>query len=305
MGFQDSLCFVCGVAATGGPGSFYASRRLNEAAQLIDAEFREAGLCEDVEDLQQVILGPFVTLFNGKELPKGMGRKAYSATWIGLGYWSEDGQPRFYRSRSGQSLPDGRDVEVRRLRGAEGYCGQFNRIVEDRAEGEEYEDDYDDEEDDERDEEEKEAQVMEKNVAEDTVCDPDEGSAIFLCENCYHYLEAWLDTAGLPARSHAFPDDPEDMPFAGELYEIVSSQARGAGGLLPDFEYDGIEGTLEQRQDSIFPGCWQPKGHLAKAIQGGLRDAALVPALLRDGRAWMFTRPDMCAPLSHINTSIH
>ena len=234
MSYQDSLCFVCGVAPDGGPEFFYNSRDLPEATQLIDAEFREAGLCSDVEELEQVILGPFLNLFYREELPKGMGRRQYSATWVGIGYWNEEGLPRFEcDDHAAQSIPDGRDVNIRRVRGAEGYCGLFNRIVKDRAEEEDQDEDeedaYDnyDDEDDERDEEEREAGAMEETVEADTVCNPDEGSSIFLCEHCYHYLEAWIDRDSLPPRSVAFPDDPKPMSFAGELYEIVTSQTRG------------------------------------------------------------------------------
>ena len=61
--------------------------------------------------------------------------------------------------------------------------------------------------------------------------------------------------------------------------------------LLQEIDYDGIEDTVEQWQDHFIPGRRGAK-HLAKAIVAGLRGAELIPAVLRDCRAWMFMRPD-------------
>lgn len=65
-------------------------------------------------------------------------------------------------------------------------------------------------------------------------------------------------------------------------------------------EYDDIEDSLEQCQDYVFPGCWKNGRHTAHAIDAGLRGEKLLPAIMRDSRAWMFMRPDVYAdPNSH------
>ena len=58
-------------------------------------------------------------------------------------------------------------------------------------------------------------------------------------------------------------------------------------------DYDGIQESLQQCQDWLYPGCWRNPDHLARAIEEGLRGEELVPAVMRDVRAWMFVRPDM------------
>ena len=58
-------------------------------------------------------------------------------------------------------------------------------------------------------------------------------------------------------------------------------------------EYDGIDKSLQQCQDYVFPGCWKDARYTAAAIKAGLRGEGLLPAIMRDSRAWMFMRPDM------------
>ena len=41
-----------------------------------------------------------------------------------------------------------------------------------------------------------------------TYCDPVNSPCLFLCEHCYHFLQAWLDMTSFPDRTHAFPNDP-------------------------------------------------------------------------------------------------
>ena len=66
----------------------------------------------------------------------------------------------------------------------------------------------------------------------------------------------------------------------------------GYSGTLPEIEYDGIEDSLQQCQDFVFPGCWKNSHYTALAIDAGLRGKKLLPALMRDSRVWMFMRPN-------------
>ena len=68
-------------------------------------------------------------------------------------------------------------------------------------------------------------------------------------------------------------------------------------GLLPELDYDGIEASLKQWQTHFWP-CRRGAEHVTRDIEAGLRGADLIPALLRDCRAWMFMRPDRCAHIS-------
>ncbi|KAI0340540.1 hypothetical protein BDW22DRAFT_1346780 [Trametopsis cervina] len=88
-----------------------------------------------------------------------------------------------------------------------------------------------------------------------------------LCQRCYYYLKFWLDMSTLPA-----PFNNRPQSFAGELYELVNSRTAHRGTL---FRVEG-RGTK----------------HLARAIDAGLRDEQLIPAILQDCRVWMFMRPD-------------
>lgn len=62
-------------------------------------------------------------------------------------------------------------------------------------------------------------------------------------------------------------------------------------GLLPEIDYDDIQSSLVQWQ-MHFIHCRRGSTHIAQAIEAGLRGQDLLPALLRDSRAWMFMRPD-------------
>ena len=63
-------------------------------------------------------------------------------------------------------------------------------------------------------------------------------------------------------------------------------------------EYDGVELSLDQCQDYVFPGCWKDARHTAAALDAGLRGEDLLPAIMHDARAFMFMRPNMSvAPL--------
>lgn len=62
---------------------------------------------------------------------------------------------------------------------------------------------------------------------------------------------------------------------------------------MSELEYDGIDNSLDKCQDFVFPGCWKNGRHTALAIDAGLRNEKLLPALMRDSRVWMFMRPNL------------
>jgi hypothetical protein len=66
-------------------------------------------------------------------------------------------------------------------------------------------------------------------------------------------------------------------------------------GTLNSIDYDGITATCVQWQDHFYPARKGVK-NIAIAIRNGLRGKQLIPAILRDCRAWMFMRPDMYVP---------
>ena len=78
---------------------------------------------------------------------------------------------------------------------------------------------------------------------------------------------------------------------------LIDSYKDRSSGLLPAVDYDGIDASLVQWQDCLTLLRRGVK-HTERAIQAGLRDAELFPALLRDYRVWMFMRPDMCVSAS-------
>lgn len=74
---------------------------------------------------------------------------------------------------------------------------------------------------------------------------------------------------------------------------MLKLRSSGYGGTLPEMEYDDIEDSLDQCQDFIFPHCWKTGRHTALAIEAGMRGKDLLPAIMRDSRAWMFMRPNV------------
>ncbi|KAI0795361.1 hypothetical protein BC629DRAFT_1262457, partial [Irpex lacteus] len=122
----------------------------------------------------------------------------------------------------------------------------------------------------------------------------------FVHERCYYYLKTWIDHATLPP-SH----DGRLLSFAGELYELLNSrekQRSSDNALFPGVDYAGTEASLDQWQ-SFFTPCRRGVEHIKQAIKDGLRGKDLIPAILRDCRAWMFMRPDVWPVPSSTPTS--
>ncbi|THU79772.1 hypothetical protein K435DRAFT_697119 [Dendrothele bispora CBS 962.96] len=181
-------------------------------------------------------------------------------------YWDQD-----LRRAAG-----GRGVELRRVRIPNGYGGF--RIVVSPLEN---------------------SDVGE--ITENTVCTSYRGSTnFFALEGPYRYLEAWIDRASLPPRSVAFPQDPVNMDFAGELYEIVNSRSiveydweeDRVAGYLPCIDYDDIEKGPIGYQDEFY-STRKGSRWTSDAISQGLRGKELVPYLIRDFNAWICMPPDL------------
>ena len=287
MGSWDELCLLCGVY--GGPCDIVSRYGLDDVVKAIVSDIRpdDPELAEVIKDALLASLPPAQrTLGYAPEwLPAGMGNGGYSSgAWVAVGHFNADGEAPL----SGGRVPDGRGVQVRRVRDGDG--GDFGELLVTDKHGEE----------------------ASENTY--TVCSVrrEEGRPnFFLCERCYAYLESWLDRESLPPSSRASGSDCE-LPFASELYEIVNSRKAQRGkrghywaqplthpehidentGLLPEIDYDGIERSLVQWQTHFMP-CRKGTKHIAEAIEAGLRGADLLPAVLRDCRGWMFMRPDV------------
>ena len=121
---------------------------------------------------------------------------------------------------------------------------------------------------------------------------------LFTHVSCYEHLQSWLRCSVPPriGRSKA------PLSFPGELYELVNSRTKDRViflGILPCIDYTGLvdNSSRDRVQDYILP--WR-KGcvHTARALRDGLRGSELVPSILKDCRAWMFTRPNSYVALS-------
>lgn len=157
----------------------------------------------DAELLRILKRGFDAGIKNDRVLPRGYGSKDYCRTCIGIGYWDEHGDFNAYRKINKLStVPDGREVDVIRLRDSDGHGGVFNTVVGLYID----------------------ASGKEKEDYREIDCDPTDSPCIFLCEHCYHYLEAWIDFNALPERSYVFPNESEPLSFAGELYEVINSR---------------------------------------------------------------------------------
>ncbi|GJE88823.1 hypothetical protein PsYK624_049100 [Phanerochaete sordida] len=278
MGFWHTLCVHCGVAPSGGPQEFSDSlSELDEEATKMAAAIAASGLCTlPAAELQPVVRGA-LDAAQDADFPEGLGYGDYAETFVAVGYWDAHGGDAFFRNLDKWRIPDGRCAEVRRVCNADGYGGKFNTRIVAGEDGEE------------------------RRVNRPTYCDPPDSPCVFVCERCFYYLKHWIDMGELgplPDRRCAFPNETEPVSFAGELYEIINvytGENREFNSLIEDcIDYDGIQNSLQQCQDALlYDGCWKNMDHTARAIEQGLRDDDLVPAVMHDIRAWMFMRPDM------------
>ncbi|KAF8154075.1 hypothetical protein B0H34DRAFT_625295, partial [Crassisporium funariophilum] len=112
----------------------------------------------------------------------------------------------------------------------------------------------------------------------------------WVSEGCFHYLQAWIDFARLPAASHN-----RKLSFSGELYEVVNSRETGRNngvGTLEWMNYDDIDKTLDQTQYDYHGGLQKPTNILA-AIRRGAPSNEIHSAVIQDFRCWMFYSPDI------------
>lgn len=218
MGFWDALCPLCGVSSCGGPHQLAAEDSEADVKAIVP-NLRE--LCKMTADddtkLEEIVKDGFsAALGNDGELPPGYGSRDYSTSFIAVGYWGLQGDFDSYRvgpsvssnaftaRRSQMLIPDGRGVQVLRVRHSDGYGADFKYVVTVTKLGEE------------------------KEVRRDICCHP-AGPSMFLCEHCYFYLEKWVNWEELPDRRIAFPNDPEPLHFPGELYEVINSRKQTLG----------------------------------------------------------------------------
>ena len=330
MGSWDELCLLCGICPAGGPSALLHRNDLHDIACQLAADIRVDTLTDD--DILSIVTDALSSSFSDDDrvlgyrpnwLPDGLGQRAdlTQCTCIAIGYFDVDREGEAPIRDNGR-VPDGRNVEVRRVRDIVG--GDFRVVV--RAIVDEDDEQKDSEalemlepEDQEELGDQEEWKEHEEDC--DSACSVSEvnypnNPNFWLCERCYRLLNAWLDKDALPCRNLALHSASEPMSLAGELYEIVNSRAqRRQGisqsiflkdtllkdriifsdadtGLLPCIDYDGIEATLEQWQVHFAPGR-RGSRYIAKGIRAGLRGPDLIPAIMRDFRCWMFMQPDL------------
>lgn len=294
----DELCMLCGIWTN--PSPLLVEEDIEELAEEVVDELEDESAAEVVQEglasysEDHVAALGFVPAWCREK----MAHWGYSTDKrVAVGYFdpSSGGVP----VRDGR-IPDGRRVEVRRVVG--GGAGSFSTVL--------------------RTQEDQEIKVT--GVL--TLCTAalEEGNPNpFFCERCYAYLRAWVDWQALPPHCSAVKNEP--LSFQSELFEIVNSREKArrqyflillpAGraaqqiriadasipdettGLLPAINYDRIEDSLEEFQDS-FLRTRRGVRYLADAVRAGIRGKDLIPPLLRDCRAWMFMRPDMCVAQS-------
>ncbi|GJE88835.1 F-box protein [Phanerochaete sordida] len=272
MGCWDELCLLCGVSGSG-PRDI-AHRDIATEAKTIADE-----ICPGNVELVQILEQALRVSEEGEQgelrddrkpwLVNGLGYNGYAEDYIAIGCF-DDENIGFAPMREGKA-PRGEHVEVRRVDGIS--SGSFTQVVVER-DG---------------------RQVKENR---DTNCSATDSAGmpnIWLDTRCYHYLESWVDWQSVPAPSKHHISSRPPLSFASELYEMIYSRKRqrdSSSGLPPEIDYQGIEASLEQWQDFFMP-CRRGSKHVAQAIEAGLRGADLIPAILRDCRAWMFMRPDI------------
>ncbi|KAI0084837.1 hypothetical protein BDY19DRAFT_997400 [Irpex rosettiformis] len=272
MGSWDELCLVCGVCPGGGPYSLLTRYQLEDKAREIASELEEGN-----EELVAIVRDALAASFSDEEgtlgfrydwLPEGMGSVSVedhhyaTGTCIAVGYFTDIGLAPFHDSK----LPDGCNVQIRQVTQDSG--GSFGALVCTQGPRTETLDFW----------------PTDCSTTEDINCN------FAVHDRCYYYLKNWINHAGLPS-----PNNGRSLSFAGELYELLNSRTNPRDSdhsLFPGVDYAGIEASLDQWQ-SFFTPCRKGVKYIRRAIQEGIRGKDLIPAILRDCRAWMFMRPDI------------
>ena len=245
MGSWDELCLLCGICPAGGPSALLHRNDLHDIACQLAADIRVDTLTDD--DILSIVTDALSSSFSDDDrvlgyrpnwLPDGLGQRAdlTQCTCIAIGYFDVDREGEAPIRDNGR-VPDGRNVEVRRVRDIVG--GDFRVVV--RAIVDEDDEQKDSEalemlepEDQEELGDQEEWKEHEEDC--DSACSVSEvnypnNPNFWLCERCYRLLNAWLDKDALPCRNLTLHSASEPMSLAGELYEIVNSRAQRRQGI--------------------------------------------------------------------------
>lgn len=272
----DEVCILCGIRQYGGPTCLGAPSE--DTPAQIAREVHDAGFVDLSTD---EISSMLVKIFSEEQLDPAFVQAVhpgYDKDCIAIGYFDRSGAYTPCTHHGRPLHPTGDNVEVRRVVDISSGM-HFTKIVE-LHRGERVE------------------------RAGDTNCDTYWRGGTGTCNiwvhvACWAHLQHWLACA-LPPRAGT---DGRPLALAGELYELTASRAErqvDARGDLPCVAYggtlDAFAGT--QYQDYAL-GPRKGTKHLVRALRQGLRGAELIPALLKDSRFWMFTRPDIWPRAPH------
>lgn len=274
MSLPHTPCIYCGVDLSGGPRAFikeYSTQERDEKIREMADIILESSNYDSIEDLLSIITDAFDAA-EEQDLPEGLGWGQYATnTYVAIGYWDEEGNELPIDGK-GWRIPCGRAAQVRRVREIEEFGQWFEAVLIRNGDG------------------------GEDETPQHTHVSPESSPTVVICERCFCYLEAWLELDHVPPRHHGFPHDPAPLSFPGELYEIVNLFGGRKNGYcrltyFDNIDYGGIKGREEQAY--LFPGRWRSPSSLQRALEKGLRGADLVPAVMRDVKAWLFMRPDV------------
>jgi hypothetical protein len=315
---HDELCVICGISPSGGPLWLLLKNDLEQVSHDIASEITSTKDGKEHDEMLDIVREALSSSFADDErqinyIPKW--RPPGLTDWfafqrcVAIGHFDGEvgGATLLHDESTGSvKVPSGKKAEARLVNyfsGGQWFDYKLNGLAEDQ---------YGD------------IIEMEEELAS-RVTAYGHHPNFFTSEGCYHYLQAWLDLERMPPRTLAFPMESDPLTFNGEFYEIVNSRHGGRGniyfdlvcttntdshlqdelnGTLDCIDYDGITTSTkcDHVQSKFYFGRRGIK-NIAQGIQDGLRGEELIPAILRDCRAWMFMRPDMCV-LSKLNFEI-
>ncbi|KDR71955.1 hypothetical protein GALMADRAFT_253241, partial [Galerina marginata CBS 339.88] len=273
------LCPLSGISALGGPTRLIDHEDLDTVSTTMASEILSYGQVSlSLQDVASIVSNALELTLPPPEhkyvydlapkLPEGVSDWEYFDC-IGIGHFNANG---FCPIDEDGRSPSGRDVEVRRLDQYDAY-GWFYGVLVDDEEG---------------------TGMRSEQMC--TVCRAN--TAVpncnsFVLRGCLEYLRHyWLDPS-LPPRV-AFMETSPSMNLEGELYEIVNShdEIRDRSNLFPSIQYGDISKALEQDQFR-FLKARNGSRHTSRAIDAGLRNKELLPALFADFQCWLSMRPDI------------
>ncbi|GJE96632.1 hypothetical protein PsYK624_128320 [Phanerochaete sordida] len=119
---------------------------------------------------------------------------------------------------------------------------------------------------------------------------------------CWAYLQEWL---ACPLRPRVGRSGTP-LSLGGELYEVTASRHQPQEryrGSLPCIDYGGtLDAYMGTRYQDYIVGLRKGVKHIVQALTDGIRGIDLVPAILKDSRFWMWTRPDIWPRAPHTGT---